>query len=104
MSELLERRVQMLEARIDRAIEVQAKLEDARQKHHQQIMSMNNALTQWLDDQSKREEPTLRDHFAMAALRGIIGNSFYQGSTPGKLGEIAYKYADATIEARNKGD
>lgn len=49
---------------------------------------------------------SLRDHFAMAALTGIIshGNDLPDGyCTPrDEIAQIAYKYADSMIQERGK--
>ena len=43
----------------------------------------------------------LRDCFAMFALNGILSCNYDVGEEPAVL---AYKYADAMLEARNKED
>ena len=57
---------------------------------------------QWLREQnnrlkgSRKENPTLRDQFAMAALISIPARS----NTPNVIAEWAYEIADAMMEKR----
>jgi hypothetical protein len=46
-------------------------------------------------------EEDLRDCFAMFALNGILSCNYDVGEEPAVL---AYKYADAMLEARNQSD
>ena len=53
------------------------------------------------------DQPTLRDQFAMAALTGILMNSFMgqqAAESPAKASTWAYEYADAMLEARKQND
>ena len=58
----------------------------------------------WLTKQNerlkgnKRENPTLRDQFAMAALTGLLANNV---STE-KIHDYAYTIADAMMQQRDK--
>lgn len=60
----------------------------------------------WLTEQNerlkgnKRENPTLRDQFAMAALTGIIPCGF-SDMTSTAIAAFAYAYADAMMAERD---
>lgn len=56
---------------------------------------MKLVLNEELERDSK-EEPTLRDQFAMAALTGMLARGF--DARP--RAQVAYEYADAMLEAR----
>lgn len=61
----------------------------------------------WLIEQNqrlqgnKRENPTLRDQFAMAALTGIIPCGFHD-MTFAAITAYAYEYADNMMKERDK--
>ena len=42
----------------------------------------------------------LRDHFAAAALTGLVATPSTDGETVSTLSESAYRFADAMLEAR----
>jgi hypothetical protein len=44
---------------------------------------------------------TLRDHFAAAALQGIL--AYYIDVSPAKVAKVSYEYADAMLAARKEG-
>jgi hypothetical protein len=46
------------------------------------------------------ETTSLRDQFAMAAMSGIISTAFGEGATEKALTDLAYRLADAMMEAR----
>jgi hypothetical protein len=46
------------------------------------------------------ERLTLRDHFAMAALAGMVATDRY--GMPPQMATKAYEFADAMLEAREK--
>ena len=48
-------------------------------------------------------DATLRDYFAGMALQGYISNPHWTGNRMNFVKD-AYKYADAMIKARKKGD
>lgn len=50
--------------------------------------------------EKKKNEPTLRDTFAMNALNGLISNGQFNSENPKVSAELAYKIADAMIEVR----
>ena len=52
------------------------------------------------EQETKKETPTLRDQFAMAALSAIMAG----GNTPKEVAEWAYEIADMMIEVREKSD
>jgi hypothetical protein len=52
----------------------------------------------------KRDHPSLRDQFAMAALTGILINIGWDRRPTEQLARIAYYQADAMLEARNAKD
>ncbi len=68
---------------------------------------------------SQRQRPTeeehrkmLRDGFAIAALQGCLAYSYccpttgnyHENSNPDAVAEVAYRYADAMLKARNQTD
>jgi hypothetical protein len=48
------------------------------------------------------DRKTLRDEFAMAALKAMLGHSDYVELSPAQMAVEAYRQADAMMEARNK--
>lgn len=60
----------------------------------------------WLNENSRTEGMTLRDHFAAKAMQGAIANNMF--SDAGSDHEIewvvrlSYKYADAMLKARGE--
>jgi hypothetical protein len=48
------------------------------------------------------EAKTLRDEFAMAALKTMLGDSDYFELSPDQMAVKAYRQADAMMEARKK--
>lgn len=50
----------------------------------------------------KLPEVTLRDLFAMSVISGMSANSDLNNHTLEDLAELAYKQADAMLEARKK--
>jgi hypothetical protein len=48
------------------------------------------------------ETKTLRDEFAMAALKAMLGHSDYVELSPAKMAVEAYRQADAMMEERKK--
>ena len=71
-------------------------------KWHNAVEEIN-----WLTEQNerlkgnKRENPTLRDQFAMVAMTGIIPCGFHD-MTSTAIAAYAYDYADAMMTERNK--
>jgi hypothetical protein len=53
-------------------------------------------------DAPSPETKTLRDEFAMAALKAMLGHSDYVELSPDQMAVEAYRQADAMIEARQK--
>lgn len=51
-----------------------------------------------------KDQPTLRDRFAMAALTGYIGHGTYAGTDGPVIAKFAYQVADAMLAARAKAD
>lgn len=57
-----------------------------------------------------RQDKTLRDEFAMAALQGMLAYShvnsshgnYHENCTEQQAAKVAYLYADAMMEARSK--
>lgn len=50
--------------------------------------------------EKKKNEPTLRDTFAMNAMNGLISNGYFNSENPKVTAELAYKIADAMMEVR----
>jgi hypothetical protein len=48
------------------------------------------------------DRKTLRDEFAMAALKAMLGHSDYSELSPAQMAVEAYRQADAMLEARKK--
>jgi hypothetical protein len=48
------------------------------------------------------EAKTLRDEFAMAALKAMLGHSEYVELSPDQMAVEAYRQASAMMEARKK--
>ncbi len=51
-----------------------------------------------------RSEKSLRDEFAMAALAAIIESGDIYGRQPMNAAAIAFRYADAMLHERRKGN
>lgn len=58
------------------------------------------------EDMTEDEQGRLRDEFAMAALMGILAqirHATRYNSDPKEVSDAAFAYADAMLEARDRG-
>lgn len=63
---------------------------------------MNDASARWYASEEK-ERPTLRDRFAMAALTRLASQE-HSGFTTDLCADLAYRFADAMLKAREVPD
>lgn len=50
--------------------------------------------------EKRKNEPTLRDTFAMNAMNGLLANGHFNSENPTVTAELAYKIADAMLGVR----
>lgn len=77
---------------------IEIELQELRQENHRLRLRVERLLQGRYPERGT--EKTLRDEFAMAAMRGLVSFITEPNTTAQTVGAAAYKIADAMLEAR----